>query len=78
MTHWYAIINAENMQSTSPSQCSFLRNRQFFGCVRFQVLTVVSMKIRVFWDVAPYIHVEVDRHFRGVYCLPDDGGSMHL
>jgi len=37
--------------------------------VRFQVLTVVSMKFRVFWDVAPCIHVEVDRRFRGVYCL---------
>jgi hypothetical protein len=32
-------------------------------------------KFRVFWDVAPCSHVEVDRRFRGAYCLhhrPDD------
>jgi hypothetical protein len=29
--------------------------------VRFQVLTKASMKFRVFWDVAPCIHVEVDQ-----------------
>jgi hypothetical protein len=26
-------------------------------------------KFRVFWDVAPCSHVEVDRRFRGAYCL---------
>jgi hypothetical protein len=29
--------------------------------VRFQVLTAASMKFRVFWDLAPCSHVEVDR-----------------
>jgi hypothetical protein len=52
--------------------------------VKFHVLAAVSMKFRVLWDVAPCSHVEVDRHFRGAYCLyhqahrPDDGGSTHL
>jgi hypothetical protein len=51
--------------------------------VRFHVLTTVSMKFKVFWDVAPCSHFEVDRHFRGAYCLhyphhPDDEGSTHL
>jgi hypothetical protein len=44
-------------------------------CVRFQVLTAASMKFRVIWDVVPCSHVEVDRRFRGAYCLhhrPDD------
>jgi hypothetical protein len=45
--------------------------------MRFQVLTVASMKFRVFWDVAQCSQVEVDRHFRGAMS-PDDGGSMHL
>jgi hypothetical protein len=27
------------------------------------------MKFRAFWDVAPCSHVEVDRRFRGTYCL---------
>jgi hypothetical protein len=27
------------------------------------------MKLRVFWDIAPCSHVEVDRRFRGAYCL---------
>jgi hypothetical protein len=38
-------------------------------CLRFQVLTAASMKFRVFWDVAPCSHVEVDRRFRGTYLL---------
>jgi hypothetical protein len=49
--------------------------------VRFLVLTAASMKFRLFWDVAPCSHVEVDRRFRGAYCLHhqgDDGGSAHL
>jgi hypothetical protein len=33
--------------------------------VGFQVLTAASMKFRVFWDVAPCSHIEVDRRFRG-------------
>jgi hypothetical protein len=34
---------------------------------RFQVLTVASMKIIAFWDVASSSLVEVDRRFRGAY-----------
>jgi hypothetical protein len=36
----------------------------------------VNRKFRVFWDIAPCSHVEVDRRFGGAYCLhhrPDDG-----
>jgi hypothetical protein len=29
----------------------------------------VRMKFRVFWDIAPCSHVEVDQNFRGAYCL---------
>jgi hypothetical protein len=39
------------------------------------------LKFKVFWDMAPCAHIEVERYFRGAYCLhhhPDDGGSMHL
>jgi hypothetical protein len=35
-----------------------------------------SLKFRVFWDVAPYSHVEVDRHFRGAYCLHHQGDEI--
>jgi hypothetical protein len=41
----------------------------------------VCMRFKVFWDVAPCSRVEVDRCFRGAYCLRhqgDDGGSTHL
>jgi hypothetical protein len=34
--------------------------------VRFQVLTVTSMKFKVLWDVLPYSQVDVDRRFRVV------------
>jgi hypothetical protein len=50
--------------------------------VRFQVLTAASMKITVFRDIVPCSPVEVNRRFRGTYCLQhhhlDDGGSKHL
>jgi len=41
--------------------------------MRFQVLTAASMKFRVFWDVAPCRHVEVDRRFREAYCFHHHG-----
>jgi hypothetical protein len=44
--------------------------------VRFQVITTASMKFRVFWDVAPCSHVEVDSHFRGAYCLHHQGDGI--
>jgi hypothetical protein len=34
--------------------------------VRFQVLTAASMKMAVFWDVAPRCLVEIYWHFRAV------------
>jgi hypothetical protein len=35
-------------------------------CVRFEVLTAVSMKFRVVWHVVLCGHDEVNRRFRGV------------
>jgi hypothetical protein len=29
----------------------------------------MGIKMAVFWDFAPYSHVEIDRRFRGAYCL---------
>jgi hypothetical protein len=40
--------------------------------LRFKVLTVVRMKIRVFWDIASCSLI-IDRHFRGAYCLHHQG-----
>jgi hypothetical protein len=52
--------------------------------VRFQILMAANMKMTAFWDIVPCSLVEVDRRFRGAYCLhhqgdegPDDGGSTH-
>jgi hypothetical protein len=43
---------------------------------------IFSVKVAVFWDVAPCSLVDADLRFRGTYCLhyhhPDDGGSIHL
>jgi hypothetical protein len=51
--------------------------------VRYQILTAASVKISVFWDVAPCSLAEVYRCFRGACCLhhqvynpPDDRGMM--
>jgi hypothetical protein len=37
--------------------------------VRFQVLTAASIQFRVFWDVLTCSQADVDRRFRGAYCL---------
>jgi hypothetical protein len=42
--------------------------------MRFKVLTVTGMKT-VFWDVAPCSLVEINRCFRGVYCLHHQGSD---
>jgi hypothetical protein len=54
-------------------------------CISISV--IFKMKMRFFWDIAPYSLVGVDGRLRGVYFLhhhgdddggPDDGGSTHL
>jgi hypothetical protein len=55
--------------------CFYCNSSNVLDCpkgVRLQILTAVSMKFTVFWDVAPCSHVEVDR-FRGAYCLHHQG-----
>jgi hypothetical protein len=47
--------------------CPILRQTRHL--VRYQVLTAASMKMTVFWDVAPCSLVEVYRRFRGAYFL---------
>jgi hypothetical protein len=44
--------------------------------VRFQVLTVASMNIRVFWDVAICNPAGADRRFRGACCRLHQGWLM--
>jgi hypothetical protein len=44
--------------------------------VRFQVLTAASMKMVAFWGMVLCSLVEVDRRFRGAYCVPGYGGSI--
>jgi hypothetical protein len=47
--------------------------------MRFQVLAAVSMKMTGFWDVVPCSLVEVNRRFKGAYCLhnsPDQRATL--
>jgi hypothetical protein len=49
--------------------------------LRFQVLMAASMKMTVFWDVAPCSLIQTDPCFGGAYCLhhcPNYGGSKNL
>jgi hypothetical protein len=56
--------------------CEETRN---YTRVRFDVLMVMSMKMAVFWDVAPCSLVDIDRCFRGAYSFHhQDGGSKLL
>jgi hypothetical protein len=52
-----------------------------FISVRLQALTAASMKMTVFWDVAPCTLIEIDRHFGDAYWFHhqgEDGGSKHI
>jgi hypothetical protein len=73
---------AESFRSTRLSGKVQTDMKLFLRDVRFQVLTSVSMKFRVFWDEVPCSHVKVDRRFGGAYCLlhedDEDGGSTRL
>jgi hypothetical protein len=44
------------------------------NCMRFQVLTVVGIKVTAFWNRASCSLVEADLCFGG----PDDEGSTHF
>jgi hypothetical protein len=46
--------------------------------MRYQVLTAASMKMTVFWDIAPCRLAEIDRHFRGAYCLHHQGALTYV
>jgi len=41
--------------------------------VRFQVLTAASMKMYLFWVLAPCTFVEIGRRFRCAHCLDHQG-----
>jgi hypothetical protein len=45
--------------------------------MRFEILTVTSMKMAVFWDVAPCSLIDIDRRFRGAYCHHHQGLILH-
>jgi hypothetical protein len=47
-----------------------------FKPVRYQVLTAASMKMAVFWVVAPCSLVDVNHRFRGTYCLYHHGDEL--
>jgi hypothetical protein len=47
-------------------------------CERFEVLTVVIIKISVFCDVMPWSLVHGYYCFQETTCLPEDGGSRFL
>jgi hypothetical protein len=51
-----------------------LKTRELVG---FEVLTAVSMKMAIFWVVAPCSLVEVYKLFRGPCCLHHQG-DRHL
>jgi hypothetical protein len=45
---------------------------------KFRLLPICNngeyiLKVRLFWDMAPCSHIEVDQRFRGVYCLASSG-----
>jgi hypothetical protein len=56
----------------------FQERIMWFKTVGFEVFTAVSMKIAVFWVVAPCSLVEVYQRFRGPRCLHHQGDEIAL
>jgi hypothetical protein len=48
--------------------CQQTRDSTISGCVEFAILTAVTMKSGIFWDVTPCRPVGVRRHYGGTYC----------
>jgi hypothetical protein len=48
----------------------------YYYYLRVQVLTAGSMKMTAFWDIASCILIEVDRRFRGFYCVCHQGDEV--
>jgi hypothetical protein len=64
------------MVSICPTRFKTLHStHRVYLLVRLQVLTEANMKMAVFWDVAPCSLVEIDWHFRGAYCLHNQGDA---
>jgi hypothetical protein len=47
----------------------YIKVDQKKSSVIFQILMAASLKMTAFWDIAPCSLAEVDRRFRGAYCL---------
>jgi hypothetical protein len=94
-TTTHHVANSCRSQITSGPQTSLRNNalrsapwseihhwQTILNTVQFHVLTAASMKMTVFRDIVPCSPAEVNRRFRGTYCLQhhhvDDGGSKHL
>jgi hypothetical protein len=71
--HWTWRKDLQGIQNRTPQAT---RNHWSFTRVRFQVLTAACMKFRFFWDVATCSYVELDRRFRGEYCLHHQDGDL--
>jgi hypothetical protein len=54
----------------------FEKGKKIIYSVRFQVFTAASIKFTVFRDVPPCSHIQVDRRFRGAYCLHHQGNFI--
>jgi hypothetical protein len=48
--------------------------------MRFQIVTVTSLRVLASWDVVTCSLLETDQRYIGAYCMPycPDGGSKHL
>jgi hypothetical protein len=66
LTHQNTILRTREARTTVTQQL-------FVLLVRCQVLMASSIKMAIFWGVAPCNLLDTDRHFRGAYCLHHQG-----
>jgi hypothetical protein len=64
-------FNIHSLEKSGVSSCAVLGKR--LVKVRFQICTMVSIKITTLWDSALYSLIVIDPHFTFAYCLHHQG-----
>jgi hypothetical protein len=67
--HLFDYINLNRIWHQGHTEKLLVHSWTFLYIVRFQVLTAPSMKMALFWDVAPCSLVNNDWHFKGTCCF---------
>jgi hypothetical protein len=68
-TPWISQTNVRVTLHSTENAVNIFTSVAISNFMRLQILTAASMTLTAFWDIPPCSLVEIDRRFRGAYCL---------